>query len=83
MKNHPDADVAAPVVLDDRRRLGRRCYASPELIDLLRGGGGGLLLPEEHEDTSPLSTPRGIKAGIVLSAPIWALALVLAVWFLR
>jgi hypothetical protein len=83
METHPDAVVAAPLVLDERRRAGRVDDASPELIDLLRGGSGKLLSPAETDDTSPLSGSRGIKKAILLSAPIWALALVLTVWLLR
>lgn len=81
--SHPLPDVATNVVLGDRRRPGRR-DASPELIDLLRGsGGGGLLSRVDNDDTNPLSASRGIKVAIVLSALIWALALVLTVWLLR
>jgi hypothetical protein len=84
MKIHPVADVTVPVVLEDRRRPGRVDDASPELIDLLRGsGGGGLLSPLDNDDTSPLSASRGIKVAIMLSASIWALAIVLTVWLLR
>jgi hypothetical protein len=84
MKTHPVAEVADTVVADDRRRPGR-IDASPGLIDLLRGsGGGGLLSPEESHDTNPLSAARGIKIAIALSAPFWAaLALVLTFWSLR
>jgi hypothetical protein len=84
METHLVADVAAPVVLADRRRPGRRDDVSPELINLLRESGGGeFLSPAENDDTSPLSASRGIKVAIMLSVPIWALALVFAIWLLQ
>ncbi len=84
METHPIAELAAPVVVNDRRRPGRRDDVSPNLTDLLRtAGGGGLLATLDDDNTSPLSASRGIKLAITLSAPIWALALVFTVWLLR
>lgn len=84
MKTPSGADAADPVVVDDRRRPGRSDDASPELICLLREKADSeRLWPIDDEDLNPLSVSRGIKSAIVLSVPIWAIALVLAFWFLR
>lgn len=83
MTTRPDANVAAPVVLDDRRRPGRRNDVSSELIDLLRGTGRvELLSVAENEDTHSLSAARGIKSAIVLSTTVWAFTLISIVWLL-
>ena len=84
MKTHPATDVVPLVVLDDRRRPGRSADASPELIELLRGSTSGEPVPPvENDVTSPLAASRGIKVAVMLSAPIWVLALVLVAWLLR
>ena len=83
MKIHPDANAADPVVLDDRRRPGRTDVA-PELVHLLReNDGSGHLWPTDSEDLNPLSVARGIKLAFVISAPIWALAVISTFWLLR
>ena len=84
MKTHPVADASDPVVLDDRRRPGRSDDVSPELVRLLREKEGiGHLWPVDDEDINPLSVSRGIKLAVMLSAPVWALALILTFWLLR
>jgi hypothetical protein len=84
MKIDPVADVTAPDVLEDRRRPGRQNDANPELIDLLRGSADSrLLAAADEDDTSPMATSRGIRKAILLSVPIWALAIGLTVWLLR
>ena len=80
-----DASVAAPPVLDGRRRPGRPGQVSPHLVQLLRDPAAlepPAALPsavDEHAFGDSLSVARGIGVGLILAVPVWA-AIGLATW---
>jgi hypothetical protein len=83
METRPDAQAVDALELADRRRPGRRDDVSPELVELLRGTGGGLLAPGEQDGTAPLSAAQGVAAAMLLSSILWVVlwAVGIAVFF--
>ena len=62
--------VAAPSLVQDRRRAGRVQEASPTLIPLLRGPAQYVDL---DEDTNPLAPARGVMIGSLIAVFLWTL----------
>jgi hypothetical protein len=64
--------VAAPSVVQDRRRPGRAQRVSPTLIPLLRAPVHSVDT-DLDEDINPLNRARGVMIACLVSVPFWGL----------
>jgi hypothetical protein len=64
--------VAAPSVVQDRRRAGRVQQVSPTLIPLLRDSDLCVDI-DLDEDSNPLGPARGVMVACLVSVPFWGL----------
>jgi hypothetical protein len=80
----PDESRPAEAGAAERRRPGRRDYANPHLIALLRHDQDAPAVDAGHPEAAPdreadsdLAPARGIAVGVILGAALWAIPVLL------